>query len=175
MKTFTCGVVLGCMISAVMWAQSTAQIHGSVQDPSGAAVPAAEVKAIQVETGVTRSVVSEADGAFVLTNLPLGPYRLEIGKEGFATFVNTGIVLEVGSDPAIPITLKVGATNEQVNVEANAALVETRSIGVGEVVQTQRIVELPLNGRNVTDLIGLSGASVQTGSTQTRWFSNLAV
>ena len=73
--------------------------------------------------------------------------------------MNTGIVLEVGSDPAISITLKVGATNEQVNVEANAALVETRSTSVGEVVQTQRIVELPLNGRNVTDLIGLSGAS----------------
>jgi carboxypeptidase family protein len=175
MKTLACVVVLGCIISAVVWAQSTAQIHGTVQDPSGGAVPAAEVKAIQVETGVTRSAASEPDGGFVLTNLPLGPYRLEVGKEGFATFVNTGIVLEVGSDPAVSITLKVGATNEQVNVEANAALVETRSTGVGEVVQTQRIVELPLNGRNVTDLIGLSGASVQTGNTQTRWFSNLPV
>src|SRR5262245_1991093 len=92
MKTFTCVVVLGCMVSTVIWAQSTAQIHGTVQDPSGAAVPAAEVKAIQVETGVTRSVASQADGGFVLTNLPLGSYRLEIGKEGFATFVNTGIV-----------------------------------------------------------------------------------
>ncbi len=174
-KILACAVIFGGLISVPVQAQSTAQIHGTVQDPSGAAVPAAEVKAVQVDTGVTRSVVSEADGGFVLTNLPLGPYRLEIGKPGFATFINTGIVLEVGSDPAVTITLKVGATNEQVNVEANAALVETRSTGVGEVVQTQRIVELPLNGRNVTDLIGLSGAAVQTGNTQTRWFSNLPV
>jgi hypothetical protein len=175
MRNLVCVVVLGCWAAVAIRAQSTAQIHGAVQDPSGAAVPAAEVKAIQVETGVTRSVVTEADGGFVLTNLPLGPYRLEVGKQGFATFISTGIVLEVGSDPAVAITLKVGATNEQVNVEANAALVETRSNGVGEVVQTQRIVELPLNGRNVTDLIGLSGAAVQTGNSQTRWFSNLPV
>src|SRR5207248_7472484 len=76
---------------------------------------------------------------------------------------------------AVNVGLKLGAVSEQVNVEANAALVETRSLGVGEVIQTQRIVDLPLNGRNVTDLIGLAGASVQTGSNQARWFSNLPV
>jgi hypothetical protein len=75
----------------------------------------------------------------------------------------------------VTIGLKLGAVSEQINVEANAALVETRNLGVGEVVQTQRIVDLPLNGRNVTDLIGLAGASVQTGSNQTRWFSGLPV
>ncbi len=175
MRIFLCGIFLGSVMGNALWAQSTAQIHGTVQDPSGAAITDADVKAIQVETGVTRSVASEADGGFVLTNLPLGPYRLEVSKEGFAKFVSTGIVLQVGSDPAVAIALKVGSTNEQVNVEANAALVETRATGVGEVVQTQRIVELPLNGRNVSDLIGLSGAAVQTGTTQTRWFSNLAV
>ncbi|PWT97409.1 MAG: TonB-dependent receptor, partial [Terriglobia bacterium] len=175
MRVFACIGILGCVAAATAWAQSTAQIHGTVQDPSGAAVPGAEIKATQTDTGVTRSIVSEADGGFVLTNLPLGPYRLEIGKAGFATAVNTGVVLEVGSDPALTIALKVGATSEQVNVEANAALVETRSLGVGEVIQTQRIVDLPLNGRNVTDLIGLAGASVQTGNTQTRWFSNLPI
>src|SRR6202035_1812128 len=71
--------------------------------------------------------------------------------------------------------LKVVSVSEQVVVEANATAVETRSSGIGEVVQNQRIVELPLNGRNVTDLIGLGGASVQTGTSQTRWYSNLPV
>ena len=175
MKILVCAILLGWAISPVAAAQSTAQIHGTVQDPSGAAVAGAEVRAIQVETDVSRSVVSDADGGFVLTSLPLGTYRLEVSKEGFATSVNSGIALQVGDDPALIVSLKVGATTEQVNVEANAALVETRSLGVGEVIQTQRIVDLPLNGRNVTDLIGLAGASVQTGSNQTRWFSNLPV
>ena len=159
---------------AAVWAQGTAQIHGTVQDSTGAAIPAAEVKAIQTDTGVSRSTTTAADGGFVFTNLPLGPYRLEIAREGFATAVQSGIVLEVGSDPAVNVALKVGAVNEQVNVEANAALVETRNLGVGEVVQTQRIVDLPLNGRNVTDLIGLGGASVVTGNNQTRWFGSSA-
>src|SRR5690348_10745664 len=122
MKTFACVVVFGCMMSAVVRAQSTAQIHGTVQDPSGAAVPAADVKAVQVDTGVARSVVSEADGACVLTNLPLGAYRLEVGKQDFATCIKTGMVLVVGSDAARQSSLKLGRTKEDVNVEANAAL-----------------------------------------------------
>ena len=89
--------------------------------------------------------------------------------------MQTGIELQVNSDPALDVALKVGAVSEQVNVEANAALVETRSSGVGEVIQNQRILELPLNGRNVTDLISMAGAAVQTGTTQTRWFSGLPV
>jgi len=150
-------------------------MHGTVRDASGAAVPGADVKATQTATGTIRSVTSGADGSFALTNLPLGPYRLEIGKQGFTTSVQTGIELQVNSDPALDVALKVGAVSEQVNVEANAALVETRSSGVGEVIQNQRILELPLNGRNVTDLISMAGAAVQTGNTQTRWFSGLPV
>jgi hypothetical protein len=165
----------GLLASAAAWGQSTAQIHGAIEDPTGAAIPGADVRAIQIETGASRSVVSEMDGSFLLTNLPLGPYRIEVSKEGFIRDVETGIVLQVGSDPGLNVVLKVGGVTEQVNVQANAALVETRNLGIGEVIQTQRIVDLPLNGRNVSDLIGLGGASVQTGSTQTRWFSNLPV
>src|SRR5690348_7142221 len=106
MKTLACAIFLGCAMWSVAAAQSTAQIHGTVQDPSGAAVPGAEVKAIHVDTGVSRSVVSDADGGFVLTSLPLGAYRLEVSKEGFATGVNTGIALQVGDDPALTVSLK---------------------------------------------------------------------
>lgn len=166
-------VLLGMAVSG--WAQSTAQIHGTVRDASGSVVPGAEVRAIQTDTGVARTATSATDGGYILTALPVGPYRLEFTKDGFTKAVESGIVLQVNTDPAIDIALRVGAVNEQVSVEANAALVETRSSGIGEVVQNQRIVELPLNGRNVTDLIGLGGASVQTGTSQTRWFSNLPV
>ncbi len=166
--------LLGC-VCGIAWSQGTAQMHGTVQDGTGAAVPGAEVKATQTDTGLSRTATTGADGGYVLTPLAVGPYRIEVTKEGFTKAVQTGIVLQVGTDPAVDVALKVGQVTEQVNVEANAALVETRSSGIGEVVQNQRIVELPLNGRNVSDLIGLGGASVQTGASQTRWFSNLPV
>src|SRR5207244_8175305 len=88
-------------------------------------------------------------GSYVLSNLPLGPYKLEAALTGFRTFVQTGIVLQVNSNPVINPTLEVGQVSEQVEVQANAALVETRNVGVGQVIEQQRILELPLNGRQV--------------------------
>ncbi len=172
MRTFLGVVILSSVGCASLWAQATAQIHGTVQDSSGAAVAGAEVKATQTETQISRTVASEADGSFVVTNLPLGPYQLEVSKAGFSKAVQSGIVLQVNSDPAVNMQLKIGAVTEAVNVEANAELVDTRNSGIGSVVETQRIVELPLNGRNVTDLITLSGAAVQFGVSDTRLFSN---
>ena len=130
-------------------------------------------KATQTATGAIRTTATGADGGYVFTNLPLGPYQLEVAKEGFTKVVQSGIELQVNADPAVDIALKVGSVSEQVNVEANAALVETRSSGVGEIVQNQRIVELPLNGRNVVDLITLAGASVVTGQARSALFANL--
>lgn len=87
--------------------------------------------------------MSGTDGAYLLTNLPVGPYTIEASKEGFSKFVQSGIVLQVDSNPIIEISLKVGSVSEQVVVEAGAALVETRSTGIGTVVDNQRVVELP--------------------------------
>jgi len=150
------------------WAQATSQIQGVVQDATGAAVPGAEVKATQTETGATRTVNSGAEGGYVLSNLPTGPYRLEVSKAGFSTYVQTGIVLQVASNPTVDVALKVGAITEQVQVEANASLVETQSTGIGAVIENQRILELPLNGRNPTDLIQLAGAAVPQGAASSR-------
>ena len=154
--------LLVCALSVgVTWAQSQniSQIQGTVQDASGAPVPGAEVKATQTATGVTRTVTTGADGVYVLPNLPIGPYRLEVSKAGFSTYVQTGIVLQVATNPTVDMALKIGAVNEQVQVEANAALVETQATGVGNVMETQRILELPLNGRVATDLIQYTGAA----------------
>lgn len=162
----TIATLLMCATSlSVAWAQSqnTAQIQGIVQDASGAPVPGAQVKATQTDTGVSRVVDSENDGVYVLPNLPVGPYRLEVSKSGFSTYIQTGIVLQVATNPTVDIALKVGAVNEQIQVEANAALVETQATGVGNVMETQRIVELPLNGRVATDLIQYTGAAVVLG------------
>src|ERR1035441_467205 len=86
-----------------LWAQSqnTAQINGTVLDASGSAVPGAEIKATQTETGVTRTASTGASGEYVLSNLPTGPYRLEVAKQGFSKFVQTGIVLQVSTNPTV--------------------------------------------------------------------------
>jgi hypothetical protein len=149
--------------SICVWAQATAQIQGVVQDASGAAVPGAEVKATQTSTGIGRTATTAPDGSYVLPELPIGPYQLEVTKEGFSKYVQTGIVLQVASNPTIPITLKVGQLTEQVSVQADAALVETQATGVGHVMENQRILDLPLNGRNPADLIQLAGAAVAPG------------
>jgi len=161
MITLLKGVLCLGITSAVVWgqAESTAQINGVVRDSGGLAVPGAEVKATQIATGAVRSVITGSDGAYVLPNLPIGPYLLEITKEGFGKYVQSGIVLQVASNRTVEAVLKVGAVTEQVTVVADAAMVETHSTGVGTVVDNQRVVELPLNGRNVTELIFLAGMS----------------
>jgi hypothetical protein len=141
------------------WAQSTAQISGTVKDPAGAVVAGADVTVTQTDTGVKRTVKTDGAGSFTLPNLAIGPYRLEAAAQGFRTYVQTGIVLQVADNPVVNPTLSVGQINEQVQVEAAAAQVETRDTGVSQVMDSKRVVELPLNGRQVTDLIVISGAA----------------
>ena len=123
----------------------------------GGAIPGAEVTATKTDTGQVRTVFTGADGAYALPNLPIGPYQLKVVLQGFNTYVRDGIVLQVGSNPEINVTLAVGAISEQVTVTANSTLVETKNTGVGQVIDNQRVMELPLNGRQATELIFLSG------------------
>lgn len=156
-------LVLLCAIAAWSQSQNLSQIQGTITDSSGAPVPGAEVKATQTETQATRVVATGTDGTYVLPNLPIGHYRLDVTKPGFASYVQTGIELQVATNPTVDIALKVGQISEQVQVEANAALVETQATGVGNVMETQRIVELPLNGRVATDLVQYTGAAIPLG------------
>src|SRR6266571_817459 len=172
MKRFLTFLAVGsllCLLSSVAaWAQgATAQISGTVKDQSGAVLPGGEVTVTQTETGATRMVVSSETGSYVLPNLPVGPYKLEVSLPGFRTFVQTGIVLQVNSSPVVNAVLAVGQVAETVEVQANAAMVETRSTGIGQVIENARILELPLVGRQVYDLVTLSGAAVQTGTATT--------
>ena len=141
------------------WAQSTAQISGSVSDPSGAILPGVEVTVTQTDTGAARSTVTNETGSYVLPNLPIGPYKIEAGLPGFRTYVQTGVVLQVGSSPVMNIRLEVGQVSETVEVQANAAMVETRATGISQVIDNTRVLELPLNGRQVTELVLLSGVA----------------
>src|SRR5437867_873374 len=164
MRRVFLALLVSLMTCATVWAQATAQISGTVRDQSGAVLPGVEVTGTQTETGIARTAVTNETGSYVLSNLPLGPYRLEAALTGFRTFVQTGIVLQVNSNLVINPVLDVGQVTEQVEVQANAALVETRSTAVGEVIETQRILELPLPARNVTNLITLTGGASQGGT-----------
>src|SRR5262249_62434632 len=95
-------------ISVAVWAQGTSQIQGVVKDATGAVIGGAEVKATHTDTGVTRTVVSTEDGVYVLPNIPIGPYRIEVSKPGFSTYVQSGVVLQVATYQTVDITLKVG-------------------------------------------------------------------
>src|SRR6476661_6315832 len=133
MLLWTALVVLhGC---AMVWAQATAQISGAAKDQSGAVLPGVEITVTQTDTGITRDAVTNETGSYVLQNLPIGPYRLEATLPGFRTYAQTGIVLQVNSSPAVNVVLEVGQVSEQVEVQANAALVETRNAGVGTVME----------------------------------------
>src|SRR5262245_56283504 len=87
------------LLSPALWAQATAQISGTVKDQSGAVLPGTEITATQTETGITRNTISNETGSYVLSNLAVGPYRLEVALPGFRTYVQTGIVLQVNSNP----------------------------------------------------------------------------
>ena len=162
MKTFAVGALCSLWIGAGLWAQtiSTSQISGIVQDSSGLAVQDAQVVLANTETGGARTTTSGQNGIYVIQDLGAGSYQLRVSKEGFNAYVQSGIVLQVGVNPQINARLTVGSVTQEVVVQADAAMVETHTNGVGSVIDQQRVIDLPLNGRNVTQLITLSGAAV---------------
>jgi len=143
-------------------------MSGQVTDESGAVLPGVTVTVTQTDTGFSRTVVTDGTGTYVVTNLPTGPYQLEVTLQGFRTYVQTGIVLQVNAAPEISAVLGLGALEETVTVEAAAPLVDVQSAGLSEVITNEEVLALPLNGRNAADLIVLAGAAVQTGQSSSR-------
>src|SRR5688572_23795062 len=111
-------LLLLVLSGSVASAQATAELNGRVTDESGAVLPGVTVHATQGDTGLTRTVVTDATGTYVMPNLPPGPYRLEVSLQGFRTYVQTGIVLQVGTAPTINVEMAVGNLEETVAVEA---------------------------------------------------------
>src|SRR5687767_8046347 len=101
-------VMFVLLTSTVVAAQATASLNGTVRDDSNAVLPGVNVTVIQTDTGFTRTVVTDETGAYLMPNLPLGPYRIEVSLQGFRTYAQTGIVLQVGATPTINVTLAVG-------------------------------------------------------------------
>jgi hypothetical protein len=153
-----------------LWGQAvaSAQISGQIADPSGAAVPRAKVTAIQTETKLVRTTVSGQDGSYVLPNLPVGPYRLEMQAAGFQTYLQTGIQLQVSDNPTINVSLQVGDVTRQVEVSAGAIMVQTQSTSLSQIIDQRSVVDLPLNGRNALQLVMLAGSASDRGPALTQ-------
>jgi hypothetical protein len=163
LKILTLLALLCLPLALAAQTSTTSQVSGTVQDPSGAAVPGAQVQITNTNTNAVRTTTTSGAGYYVFPSLPIGPYTLQVSKPGFTTYAQTGIVLQVNTNPTINVTLKVGAVTQTVQVTANAAMVETESTaGLGQVIQPEQVLNLPLNGRQETDLIALSGAAVNT-------------
>ncbi|HEY9465943.1 MAG TPA: TonB-dependent receptor [Vicinamibacterales bacterium] len=160
LRSLVSGLIVVLLCASTAMAQATAQITGTVKDSSGGVLPGASVTATQTETGFKREAVSDTDGLFILPSLPVGPYRLEVALQGFRTSIQTGIVLQVNSNPAVPVVLEIGTVQEAITVTANTQTVETRALGISQVMENKRILELPLNGRNPADLLALLPAAV---------------
>ena len=148
--------------SAALWSQ-TSQISGIVRDSSGLGIPEAAIKATQTATGVVRTTITSADGGYVLPSLAIGPYLLEVTKDGFGKYAQSGIVLQVDSNATVDVSMKVGAVSEQVIVEGGALQVETRSTSIGQMVDNKQIMEMPLNGRDAHELVFLAGMATYPG------------
>ena len=163
-----CFLVLVALMSLRCEAQATsAEISGSITDASGAVVPGATVTATNVETSTAQSTKSETNGDYVLTNLRPGTYTLTAEAVGFSKLAQTGLHLQVNQQVRLDLTLKVGQATETVEVSARAPLLESESSSIGTVVNTQMVNQLPLNGRNFTQLATLSPGVTGVGSSAT--------
>jgi hypothetical protein len=140
-----------------------ASIRGTVTDPSGAAVGGAVVTATNVDTGIASKETTNSTGSYVFPQLQIGHYRMSVAAANFKTAEVANITLELGQVYALNAKLEIGAVSEAIQVEANPVQVETTSMQLGTVVTGNQIVDMPLNGRNWTQLMQLE-PGVQAGS-----------
>jgi hypothetical protein len=153
-------------------AVAVGQVSGNVSDSTGAVVVGAQVTMTETDKGAAHTAATDAVGSYTLPNLPVGPYRLEVTHPGFKNYVQSGLVLQVGNNIQVNVAMQVGAVSETVEVNATASLVETRENSISHVIDQQRINELPLNGRQATQLIMTLGAAAygDAGDTGSKTF-----
>lgn len=132
--------------------QITGSMRGTVTDPSGAVVEGATVTARQNETGLSRITTTDHAGTYLLLELPVGHYQLQVERTGFQSYIQQGISLDVNESAMISVALKVGAESEKIQVEADAEIIQATVTSLGTVVSEREVLDLPLNGRNFTQL-----------------------
>ncbi|MFN0106938.1 MAG: TonB-dependent receptor domain-containing protein [Bryobacteraceae bacterium] len=146
-----------------------ARLSGSVSDTSGASIPSVALTATQGERQVVFQTQTDVEGRYLFPKLPIGSYRIRAEHQGFKTAVREGITLTTSADISLNLVLEVGSLTDQVTVSAEASRVSTESATIQQLVDAKRIVELPLNGRDVYQLarlvpgVGQSGVNIGGG------------
>src|SRR5215467_11206256 len=159
-RIFLLSSIVSITLSSVLRADVTGSILGEVRDRSQGVVAGARIVATNVETNLSQETTSAADGSYRILALPAGKYKLTATGNGFRQFTATDIEVKVNDQLRIDITLDVGAITEQVQITANAVQVETESTQLGDVVDSKKMLSLPLNGRSYLDLLGLQAGVV---------------
>jgi outer membrane receptor protein involved in Fe transport len=156
--------VLGTVTAPLIAQRDTGTISGQIMDPNGGLVPNAKITLIDQRIGVSRSAVSNQEGFYIIPLTPAGVYEISVEATGFRKYQARDIQLEVNQNLTLPVRLQVGELTESVTVEASAPAIDTLSSSVKDVVDTKRIQEIPLNGRNVLQLQQLIPGALYTGS-----------
>jgi hypothetical protein len=162
-STLRSGLVLSAVLltNLVVVAQTpTGSVSGRVTDSSGAPVANATVRIINSATQETHTASTNASGAYVFPIVPVGSYMLTAEASGFKAEQRTGITLDVNQNARADFVLQVGSMKEVVEVKSDVPMVDTMDVQIGDTVDKDRIEDLPLNGRNVYDLIGLMPGAV---------------
>ncbi|HLV87629.1 MAG TPA: carboxypeptidase regulatory-like domain-containing protein [Candidatus Sulfotelmatobacter sp.] len=155
-------IVLLALFPTILFADVTGAILGVVRDPSGAVVKGAHVSITNVETNLSQQSVSADDGSYHFLALPAGTYRLNVKAAGFEQFNAKDIVVKVNDQLRVDVALTVGSVQEEVSVAAGAVQVETENTQLGDVIDSQKMLALPLNGRSYLDLLGLQAGVAPT-------------
>jgi Carboxypeptidase regulatory-like domain/TonB dependent receptor len=153
-------VILLVGSSVATFGQSTAALSGTVTDSSGGVVPDAKVVATNQATGVASVTQTDAAGSYLFPTLPIGTYRLQVSGSGFQTATVSNLTLEVASAVTQNIQLKLGAATETLEITADAAVVDTTTTSLGQVINDKTVQEIPLNGRHFTDLSLLTAGTI---------------
>ncbi len=165
-----CRIWAGVMLFALIlgWmavpasAQESGSILGTVRDASGGTVPAAKITVTNADTNETRTANTGDDGAYRVPGLKPGNYTLKAEKDGFKTVTQMSLVLNVASEIVVNPTMEVGSSTQEVTVTGEAPIINTTTSSLGNLINDQTISELPMNGRNYTDLTLLSPGIIQT-------------
>jgi hypothetical protein len=164
MRTAHLELLAMLLLCTTAWTQGTSTINGTVTDPSGAVVGGARIVAREIETGLIRETVSNANGLYVLTSLKPTRYTVTVDARGFSQFKQTGLLLRSGDIITLNVKLTVAGANESVTVVATPAQVDITSATLRQVVDSARLIDMPLNGRNAAALTVLVQGAITAPS-----------
>ena len=158
------GCLLLILLAIESWAGAGGSVSGTVKDASGAVLPNATVRVIEIDTGIKQQAATDGRGSYSFPSLMVGRYNLAIEKTGFKTYLRTGLAVDDGGSLTVDAALEVGGAAEAITVMESAVHVETADTQMGEVIRGEKMATVPLNGRSYTDLLALQPGVVPATS-----------